>query len=173
MATKTITFTQFGVTYRSRQFAAVRALEIAMNEKSNPLDLLSQTEVMVGEDFVALDTRERINQYVADRAGVMRPILVLRALCNVVGDLSCGIAKGWKGVRVPSRFTADGQGIPTRESEHVDPVIAALIGADKASLRDLEEYYSLEDALKMFDVLVAKGVNEALANEAAQKKAKR
>jgi len=169
MATKTKTFEMFGVTYRTRQFAAVRALELATDVDSSPLAVLEFTDVLVGEDWVALDSRERVNQYVLDRADVLAPRIVLKALLKTVGDHSWSIARGWKGVRVPTRFTADGQGVATRESAYVDPVIAALLGADMARLRELEEYYSLEDALKMFDVMVAKGVSEAFANEHAQK----
>jgi hypothetical protein len=169
MATKTKTFEMFGVTYRSRQFAAVRALELAGSTNSTPLEVLELTEVLVGEDWLTLDSRERANRYVVDRAAVLAPRLVLKGLLKLVGEHSWNVAKGWKGVRVPTRFTAEGQGVATRESAYVDPIIAALIGADMAKLRELEEYYSLEDALKMFDVMVAKGVNEALANEHAQK----
>jgi hypothetical protein len=169
MATKTKTFEMFGVTYRARQFAAVRSLELATNVETKPLEILEFTDVQVGEDWLPLDSRARVNQYVVDRVGMLAPRLVLNGLLKLVGENSWSIVNGWKGVRVPTRFTADGQGISTRESDHVDPVIAALIGAEMASLRELEEYYSLEDALKMFDVMVAKGVNEALANEHAQK----
>lgn len=169
MATKTKIFEAFGVSYRIRQFAAVRALEIATATDTPPLEMLAFTEVLVGEDWIALDSRERVNQYVLDRAGIVPPRIALRGLLTIVGEHSCGVAKGWKGVRVPNRFTAEGQGLTTRESAYVDPVIAALLGADMATLRELEEYYSLEDAMKMFDVMVAKGVNEALANEHAQK----
>ncbi len=172
MATKTKQFDMFGVTYRTRQFAAVRALELATGDDTGPLDVLERTEVLVGEDWIDLDSRERVNRYVRDRVGVLAPRIVLRELLRQVGEFSYGIVKGWKGVKVPNRFTAEGQGIATRESAHVDPVIGALIGADMAKLRELEEYYSLEDALKMFDVMVAKGVNEALANEHAQKSKK-
>jgi hypothetical protein len=169
MATKTKIFEAFGMTYRATQFAAVRALELATGN-GTPLEVLERTEVQVGEDWLALDSRERVNQYVRDLAGVVTPRIVLRGVLGLVGEHSWAVAKGWKGVRVPSRFTAEGQGLQTRESAYVDPVIAALLGAQQATLRELEEYYSLEDAMKMFDVMVAKGVNEALANEHAQKK---
>lgn len=169
MATKTVKFEIFGVKYRTKQFAAVRALEVAVDAGRAPLDVLEFTDVLVGEDWVALDSRERVNLYVFDRVGVLSPRMVLKALVDYVVECSCKIAKEWKGVKVPNRFTAEGQGVSPRESAYVDPIIAALLGADMASLKELEEYYSLEDALKMFDVMVAKSVNEALANEVAQK----
>lgn len=170
MATKTKVFEAFGVSYRIRQFAAMRALAIATENDSSPLEMLEQTEVLVGEDWIPLDSRATINRYVLDRASILPPRLVLKGLLSIVGEHSCGVAKGWKGVKVPNRFTAEGQGLATRESAYVDPVIAALLGAEMATLRELEEYYSLEDAMKMFDVMVAKGVNEALASEHAQKR---
>lgn len=169
MATKTKVFEVFGVAYRIRQFAAVRSLAIATAPDADPLEMLERTEVQVGEDWIALDSRAMVNRYVCDRVGLVPPKDTLKALLRVVGEHSCGVAKAWKGVKVPNRFTAEGQGLVTRESAYVDPVIAGLLGADMATLRELEEYYSLEDAMKMFDVMVAKGVNEALANEHAHK----
>ncbi|XAO36673.1 hypothetical protein WP1_034 [Pseudomonas phage WP1] len=35
-------------------------------------------------------------------------------------------------------------------------------------MRELEEYYSTQDAFKMIDIITAKSVNEALASEASQ-----
>lgn len=169
MSCKTYTFDVFGVTYRSTQFAAVRALELVSAEEVSPLEVLEKSEVLVGDVWVALNTREAVNLYVRDRVGMQPATLVLRGVLKLIGEHSCGVVKGWKGVSVPSRFTSEGQGLTTRQSSHVDPVIAALIADDKASLRELEEYYSLEDALKMLDVMTAKGVNEALANESAAK----
>jgi hypothetical protein len=173
MATKTKSFEMFGVSYRSIQFSAVRALEMIAAQNVSPLEALERTSVLVGEDWVELDSRERVNQYVRDRAELISPHLVLRGLLKTVGDHSCGIAKGWKGVKIPTRFTADGQGLTTRRSAHVDPVVETILQHDAATLRELEEYYSLEDAFKMLDVIVAKGVNDALAQEAAAKNARR
>jgi hypothetical protein len=173
MASKTKKFDMFGVTYRTRQFPAVRALELVNAETIDPLDMLSQTEVLVGDAWIALDDREPINQYVTDRIGIIPPRQVLGALMKIVGEHSCGAMNGWVGVKVPNRFTPSAQGMTTRRSAHVDPIIETLIAHEAATLRELEEYYSIEDALKMLDVIVAKGVNEALANEAAQKNARR
>jgi hypothetical protein len=173
MARKIKTFDMFGVTYRTKQFAAVRAFEFVEADDVSPLESLEHTEVLVGEDWLTLDSRERVNKYVLDRAGQLPAQLVLRALLKTVGQHSCGILDGWKGVKVPTRFTADGQGIPTRVSNHMSPVIAALISEDKATLFELETHYSLEDAMKMFDVMLAKSVSDALANEAAAKARKK
>lgn len=173
MSRKVKKFDLFGVSYRTTQFAAIRAFEFIGSQAVAPLEALEYTEVLVGEDWIPLDGREKINRYVCDRAGTLAPQLVLRALLKIVGHHSCGVVNGWKGVKVPSRFTAEHQGLVTRQSTHVDPVIAALIAEDKATLLELETHYSLEDALKMFDVMLAKGVNEAIQNEAAAKNARR
>lgn len=71
----------------------------------------------------------------------------------VVYDFSFGFLKTWKGVKVPRRFISDAKSVST---EYTDPLISQLIQEDYASLRELEEYYSLEDAFRMFDIMTAK-----------------
>lgn len=167
MATKTKHFSMFGVDYKTTQFPAIAALAIMDNASAiHPIDNLRLTFVKESDEWRALDSREAINRLVVDRAFMLAPRLVLQGLLRMVNDFSFGFTSGWKGVKIPSRFTGGGK---PRESSHVDPLIAQLLQEDVASLRELEEYYSLEDAFKMFDVMVAKGVNEALANEAAAK----
>jgi len=168
MAVKTKTFVIFGKEYKTVQYAAVPALEIMANGHGmRPEEILRQTWAKdeIGH-WVQLDAREPINAHVVDPTGIMPPRMALQALLKVVNDFSFGFVNGWQGVKIPRRFT---EGPAPRESQHADPVIATLFSENVASLRELEEYYSLEDAFKMFDVLVAKGVNAALANEAAMK----
>jgi hypothetical protein len=169
MATKTKTFDLFGVTYRTTQFTAIRALAIMGDPNTPPLVNLSQTQVYVQDrGWVAMDTRESVNEHVVDRMCVIPPRMALQKLLNKVNDYSFGFTMRWKGVKIPSRFRSGGE--EAKQSSHVDPMIAQLLQEEVATLRELEEYYSLEDAFAMFDVMVAKGVNEAIANEAAAKK---
>jgi hypothetical protein len=172
MSVKTKTFDLFGVQYRTKQFTAIRALELMKAPDILPLDTLSNTQARhdAGHEWIDLDGRAAINRMVIDRIDVMCPTVVLHLLCKVVGEYSFGFTTSFKSVKVPSRFQSDSY--TPRSSEHVDPVVAALLEAETATLRELEEYYSLEDAFKMFDVLVANGVNKALAHEAAMKEAK-
>jgi hypothetical protein len=168
MATKTKHFSMFGVDYKTTQFAAMPALEIMDQAATiSPIESLRLTYAMEDGQWVMLDSRDAINRLVIDKAFILAPRLVLQGVLKMVHEFSFGFTGGWKGVKIPSRFTAGGK---PKESSHIDPLAAQLIQEDVASLRELEEYYSLEDAFKMFDVMVAKGVNEALANEAATKK---
>jgi hypothetical protein len=168
MAVKTKTFIIFGREYKTVQYAAVPALEIMANSHNmRPEEILRQTWAKDSDGhWVQLDAREPINAHVVGSSGTIPPRMVLQALLKAVNEFSFGFVSGWQGVKVPRRFT---EGSEPRESQHADPLIATLFSEHVASLRELEEYYSLEDAFKMFDVLVAKGVNAALANEAAMK----
>lgn len=171
--TKTKHFAAFGVDYRAVQFPAVPSLAMMSSlEELTPMELLSRTEVndKEGGGWVRLDDRNAINSYVKDALNILPPMLVLRGLISVVNEHSFAFAKEWRGVKIPSRFRAEGE---VKSSAYVAPMIASILQEKMATLRELEEYYSLEDAFKMFDVIVAKGVNTALAHESASVAAKR
>lgn len=170
MATKTKQFSIFGVDYRTSQFPAIPALDIMANVAAvHPIDNLRLTQVNVDGVWTNLDTREAVNALVIDRAYILPPRMVLQAVLKLVNEFSFGFTSDWKGVKIPKRFAS---GVEPKTSSHVDPLIAQLLQEEVATLRDLEEYYSLEDAFKMFDVMVAKGVNAALSHEAAMKSRK-
>jgi hypothetical protein len=168
MARKSREFSAFGVKYRTTQFAAMRGLELIDEHKNvHPCEMLELTEVYgPDENWHSLAYEDNVNSYVEDSIGVIPPLLVLKAIADLVNEYSFGFLVGWKGVRIPSRFT---DGFRPVTTHHAQPLVSQLVQDKTAELRDLEEYYSLEDAFKMFDIMVAKGVNEALANEAASK----
>lgn len=172
MSAKTATFTAFGVTYRTTQFTAIPAL-VMMSRQNDwaPPDMLSKTEVKdeFGE-WIKLDNRDAINKYVLDASGALAPIFVLRGVLSLVNEFNFDFMMSWKGVRVPRRLIDEAQNV---SSSNVDPMVAQLISNEAATLRELEEYYSLEDAFKMFDVLTAKGVNQALSQEASAARSRR
>lgn len=171
MSTRTKHFDLFGVEYKTTQFPAITALQIMENAATmHPIDNLRQTFVRSGKEWKPLDSREAVNELVVDKAFILPPRIVLQAVLKTVNEFSFGFVTGWRGVRIPTRFTS---GTAPKESRYVDPLIAQLLQEEVANLRELEEYYSLEDAFKMFDVMVAKGVNAALAQEEATKNAKR
>ena len=163
--TKTKIFTAFGVQYRTTQFPALPALDMLGDVKS-PMDLLSRTAVKIDGEWMALDSREAINKLVIDRAFVLPPVTVLRGITRLISDYSFSFAREWSGVKIPSRFKTAGE---VKSSEHVSPMVSQIMQEGMATMRELEEYYSLEDAFKMFDVLVVKSVNSALSHEAASK----
>lgn len=171
MATKTKFFDIFGVQYKTVQFAAIPALDIMANPGDvHPLENLRLTSVLTEDGWTLLDSPHIVNERVRDMGGLLAPRLVLAALLKIVNEHSFGFVSKWKGVKIPKRFTS---GVEPESSSHVDPLIASVVQNGSASMRELEEYYSLEDAFKMFDIIVAKGVNEALAQEAAEKSRKR
>lgn len=165
--TLTKPFDAFGLKYRTTQFAAIPSLAM-MAAPMPPPAALSKTSVFADGEWRLLDNREAINKYVKDHLEIIPPMLVLRGILDLVTDFSFGFAHEWKGVRIPSRFT--GQGIDVKSSTHVPPMVAQIMNEKMATLRELEEYYSLEDAFTMFDVLVAKSVNVAVAHEAAARR---
>lgn len=167
MSTKTKRFVVFGRVYRTRQFAALPGIQLMDKEGDiHPVEILRQTDVHDGIDWKPLDNENAINELVFDASGALNPILCLRGLMEVVSEFNFGFLSGWKGVKIPSRFLDGSSNVATK---HVDPLLSNIIGDGVASMRELEEYYSLEDAYKMFDLMAARSVNQALANEAATK----
>jgi hypothetical protein len=165
---KTKHFDIFGIYYRTLQFPAAGSLDL-MGKPLHPTKALEFTEVKdENGEWHRLDNREAINKYVRDILDMMPPVLVMRGLMRVVNEFSFGFAREWSGIKVPARFqsgTTD-----HKSSKYIDPIVSQILQEGMASLRELEEYYSLEDAFKMFDVIVGKSVNSALANEAARKR---
>lgn len=167
---KDVTFPAFGKTYRTKQFDAVMAMTFfGRATDMNPAEILALTEVQDGDKWIKLDSREAINDLIGDITGMMNPKHTLTGVCNLVADFSFGFLKTWQGAKIPSRFTGEVEGI---NSAAIDPILAQLIQDGAATLRELEEYYSLEDAFTMFDVMVVKGINKALGMEAAEKESK-
>lgn len=171
MSIKTKYFQLFGVDYKTTQFSAVSGLDILKRVGDlPPYELLSLTSaVFDGEEF-SLSNPRNIGLYVVDIVAELAPMVVLDNLSQAIIDYNFGFLDDWKPLTVPRRFTAD---IDTVQSNRTDPLIAQLIQNGSATLRDLEEYYSVEDAFAMMDVITAKGINEAMAHEAAEREAKR
>lgn len=135
-----------------------------------PQIVLAHTDALKDGHWTNLATQEAINEHVLDQAGVLPPRVVLSGLLRIIGDHSFGFMRHWKSAKVPRRFLS---GASSVDSSNVDPIITALTTDKMATLRELEEYYSLEDAFKMFDSMVVKGINSALSTEAAMANAKR
>lgn len=169
---KTSSFSMFGVEYKTTQFTAIPALEILAKQSTvTPMEMLAGTasRTVYGE-WRDLRSREAINECVRDEAGALPARLVLNGLLSLVNEFNFSFMFEWKGVKVPRRLIDPSQNVSTT---NVDPLVSQLVQAGKASIRELEEYYSLEDAFKMFDIITAAGVNAGLANEAAVAKSRR
>ena len=171
MSTKSNSFTAYGVEYRTRQFTAIKGLEIISKDSAiTPVDILENTDVFSDGEWFSLSEPFNINEYVNDATSVLPPMVVMNGVVALVREYNFGFISGWTGVRVPKRLTESGSSV---SSNHVSPMVSQIIQDGAATMRELEEYYSLQDAFKLFDVMVAKGLSEALANEAAAKKVKR
>ena len=171
MSLKTKNFVCCGGVYRTKQFAAVPGLELLYQfDKASPLEVLEFTEVQIDDDWFPLNTRENINDLVVDPLGYAAPLFVLKEVCNAVKFMNFGFLDKWVGIKIPSRFQTQAKNV---RSEYTAPIVSNLIQADKATLRELEEYYSVEDAFKMFDIVLVSTVNKAYAHEEAEKESKR
>jgi hypothetical protein len=168
MAISSKEFTIFGVTYRTSAYSAILGFDILEFPKDNPpQQILCKTEILYCENWYPLSNKDNINTMVMDKASILSPLQTLKIVMSFANEYNFDFLNAWSGIKIPGRFISDGKSVSTKYSK---PIIAQLISSKVATLRELEEYYSLEDAFKMFDILTAQGVNEALANEAAAKK---
>lgn len=171
MSLKTKCFPCVGGTYRTKEFPAVSGLELLYKfDEAAPVTVLQHTEVLIDDQWIKLDSKQAINDFVVDPVGFVSPLVVLKELRESVKEMNFGFLATWKGIKVPGRFQSQAK---TVKSEYSAPLVSNLIQADKATLRELEEYYSVEDAFKMFDIVLVSTVNKALAQEEADKEAKR
>lgn len=171
MAKKTSQFIAFGVKYRTTQFSAVTGLEFTSRTADlHPCEILGQTDVKIGAVWRSLSDPKVINMGVTDKARVVSPLMVLNGIISLVRDFNFAFIDNWRGVKVPTRFLDQTNSV---SSENIDPIVRQLIQDDVATLKELEEYYSMEDAFKLFDTLMVKGINQAIAQEDSMKKSRR
>lgn len=173
MARQTKEFEAFGVRYRVQQMAAYDAFRFVMMEaQPDPLEVLRGAHVQRDGAWVALDSAAAIDTCVRDAASILQPRQVLSGLISVVSDFNWGFLSTRKQERVPSYLRSDSK---VRGVDGVSPIMSAIIAAGKASLRELQEFYSLRDAFEIFDVLFVDSLNKAQASydSAQAMKAKR
>jgi hypothetical protein len=53
---------------------------------------------------------------------------------------------------------------------NVDPLLSLVVREGLATMRELDEYYSYEDALNMAEILNVRSYNDWLAHKDAQRK---
>ncbi|WP_261525992.1 hypothetical protein [Burkholderia multivorans] len=169
MARQAKEFESFGVRYRIQQMSAFEAFAfVMMKEEPNPIDILrsSAAEAKVDGRWVALDSAEAVDAYVRDVAGALQPRAVLNGLVRVATEYNWGFLNTRKQEKVPSYLRSDST---VRSVDGVSPIMGAIIATGKASLRELQEFYSLADAFQIFDVIFADQLNKAQASyDAAQ-----
>ncbi|QBQ72357.1 hypohtetical protein [Serratia phage vB_SmaM_Hera] len=170
MSRKTKEFEAFGEKYRVKQYSAVDGIDIFDNSAiKTPMEILAHTEILVGKSWRPLNDAYNIDKYIKDKIAGIAPRLVLNGIQSVVCSFNFDFMESWRAVKVPRRFMSSSEII---KSENVNGLIAQLVTAEVATMRELEEYYSLQDAFGLLDILMAKGVNQAQAHEDAVAEAK-
>lgn len=169
MSCKSKNFQMFGVNYKTTQYSALVGIDMLKRNNKAPYETLHKTCAIFDGVEYPLSDPLNVDKYVEDVIAGMAPRIVLDALLDIVNDFNFGFLINWKPVHVPQRFCAN---IDSIASAAVDPLVSSIVQAGSATLRELEEFYSLEDAFAMMDIMTAKGVNDALAHESAQEEAK-
>jgi hypothetical protein len=167
-------FELFGNQYRVKEFAATEGVEILCETDQHtihPIAMLRHCEVWNGDEWAPLKDRESINALVTDAVKMSTPMQVLEAIILKIYHVNFEFLSSWKPVKIPKRLMT---GLPTDiEPARVDPVISLIVMADKATMKELEEYYSTADAFKIYDMIAVENLNKALGAEAAAAEAKK
>jgi hypothetical protein len=166
-------FDLYGNQYRVKEFAAVNGVDILCADEehpTNPIAMLKCCDVWTGEDWTALDSAQKINVLVNDAMKMTHPIQVLEQLIARIFDFNFDFLQTWKPIDIPRRLMAE---TPKEVADaRIDPVISLIAMNDKATMRELEEYYSTRDAFKMYDMIAVDNLNKALGTESAMADAK-
>lgn len=165
-------FDAFGVKYRTREFSAAYGFRhMAARLELHPIELLSATEVQLSDGaWARLDTPRAIDTHVRDVLGFMAAHIVFEAVMAQVRDTTWGFLTDWKLVKIPRRFQSTATSV---DRENVNPFMSRIVAENRASKRELEEYYSLRDAFDMYDEICLHSLNSLIQQEAAQKEAER
>lgn len=164
-------FEVFGILYECKQLPAVEAMEMV-----DCITILTPKELLKGVNVikydgtrVALNTPAMIDKEIKDCMNRLPPKVVLNAVMEIVKGHNFAFLNEWRGVTIPKRFLSNAE---TVSSTYVEPVFAAIMNNGLATYKELEEYYSLQDAFIMFDAILTKTVNESYAHEAAEAEAR-
>jgi hypothetical protein len=152
---KTKEFMVFGNKYRITQLAAAVAFDRISKGSDDFFPLLETATI----DGVRLDTKEAINEKVKDSLDFIKPRLVLSSLVDVINDFNFGFFDKRKPPKLPNYMRSTSEDVPRHSDE--SPVIGLLVAEGKATLRELEEYYSLEDAFRLYDIIFIDKLNQA------------
>lgn len=163
-----------GCALKTKEFSARAGSEILANLADVPPEvLLSETYVCDSKrKWHRLNSVAAINEHLVDVCGIYAPRVLLTVVSEMVMDRNFGFLTDWKAVRVPARFQLSDTA-KTVQSAAMDPLLALLVNENRATMRELEEYYSFKDAYGMADMITANAVNSMLAREAAEAEAKR
>lgn len=167
---KTKYFSAFGNDYRIRQYSAADGLSFLKSiESVPPVQLLKNTYAVIDDGLICLDNRESINDYVCDILDKIGSQDVLMSLLESVKEFNFDFLNTWKSIKIPKRLCASEDAIYPESCD--DPIISHLIASKTATLRELETYYSTEDAFRMYNIIVEDSLTKALITETAHKEA--
>jgi hypothetical protein len=172
MAILTKEFESFGVRYRIKQMSAAAATAVFLARDADPEPL----EALVGVDaldpnsgWIILNSAANVDTYVRDNRNIVQPRLALNGLIAVAFDFNCGFLKDRRRIRVPSYLRSNAE---MDDMGGEDPVLSTLVAEGKATLRELEEVYSLRDAFRIYDIFFRDRLEKAKAQHAAIAEAK-
>lgn len=161
----------FGMEFEIKEYSAVDGLSILFSKKRpHPLEILKGCKIKSNGVLIPLSNVNVVNELLYDRAEILPPAAVLVALVKIIEEINFGFIATWKAVDVPYRFVSESK---TVSPASTPSIINQLIQDGVATKKELEEYYSLLDAFQMLDIMTAKGVNAAYAQEAADRERKK
>lgn len=172
-------YSAFGFKYRFKELSAVDSFRLLLNDiemEVEPMVILDCADASVYDEstkqWIQLDTRDKVNACVKDVASCIANYLVLNGLLLLIREQNIGflINNQWKPLKIPSRLKSS---VDPVVLDHIDPIIGTLVANHLATLRELQEFYSLKDAFDMFDVYSADSLSKALASDAVISETKR
>jgi len=141
-----------GVKYTLRKLPAVQAKRVL--DERDEMAVIASVEV----DGVSLENEELIDKYLPDWE-------VLEELIGLCSLFNFGFLEGWKPVRFPAAMAGN---YNATECRYIDPIFSSLISTNAATLLELKQDYTLEEAFQLLEVLTVTRVNEYKAREAAK-----
>jgi hypothetical protein len=149
LASKTVEIR--GVRYTIRKLPAVAAKTIIDNK--DDLAVLSSVEVR----GIPLDNEELIDELLPDWE-------VMGELIDIAAHYNFSFLEGWRPIRFPASMAGN---YNASECRYIDPIFSTLISSSSATLLELKQDYSLEEAFQLLEVLTVARVNEYKAREAS------
>jgi hypothetical protein len=170
MSRKTVEFELAHKEFKTTQLSAFHSYEILFGgEEVEPEELLRDTYIKFNGDWIRLDSNKVIAQQVFHPMAIEAPLSALVRLMDKVKRISCDGMYKWEAIQVPKRFLSKAK---TVESPRGMSMLSTLFTEKLATLYELQEVYSLDDALRMYDDFTVKSINSALHQEKAMDDAK-
>jgi len=170
MSRKTVKFELAHKDFKTTQFSAFHSYEMIFGEELSPEEVLKDTYMLLSDgNWARLDENSTISALIFHPERVESPLSTLTRLMEKVKEVSCVCMYKWESVKVPKRFISSAS---TVESPRGMPILSTLFTEKLATLHELQEFYSLDDALRMYDDFTVQNINKALQQEKATADAK-